>query len=299
MSSPPTKKPNFFIIGAPKCGTSSLWAWLRSHPGVFFPRFKEPNFFNFDHYRGGCRTLKDYESLFHKAQPWHRAIGDATPAYLRSRTAIPAITDYVNQAKIVVSIRHPVDMALSLHHFQFLLRNENVPDFWTAWKIQKQRRYGAHRPRRCDDIRNLWYADICSLGSQLKRVYDQIPKDRIHVIQLENVKSDPLKEYRRLLGFLGLKQDDRDHFPIVNEASNRRFKSLWSIYKLMDQFIRDSGIKMPRTGLMQNIDNRTRKPADNRATLTASQRAELVDYFRNETRLAEQASGLDLEHWRQ
>ena len=42
------KKPNLFIIGAPKCGTTFLYYYLRQHPDIFFPSFKEPHFFGSD-----------------------------------------------------------------------------------------------------------------------------------------------------------------------------------------------------------------------------------------------------------
>jgi hypothetical protein len=63
------RKPNFFILGAPKCGTTSLAEWLGTHPNIFLSAVKEPHFFNTDD-RRGVMTLATYEDLFRLARNW-------------------------------------------------------------------------------------------------------------------------------------------------------------------------------------------------------------------------------------
>lgn len=298
MSKKPIYKPNFFIIGAPKCGTTSLWHWLSEHPQIFLPKSKEPHFFSFDYHEGICRRLEEYESMFDKAQSHHRAIGESSTSYLQSATAIPAILRYSRRPRIVVAIRNPIDMAISLHNFLFLHRAENKDDFWTAWQLQSQRRYGAQIPPECSDVRKLWYADICRIGSQLRYLYEKVPERNIHLIQLEEVKTDPRAEYLRLLEFLDVKDDGRTSFQVANEASKRHFKSFWSVFNLLDRMILATGIKLPKAGFMEKLDQFTRKRIDTGMAINARQRAELVDYFKYETRLAEEVSGLCLDHWR-
>lgn len=58
------KKPNLFILGAPKCGTTSLANWLGEHPRVFMSPMKEPYYFNKDHSYSRVENLKSYENLF-------------------------------------------------------------------------------------------------------------------------------------------------------------------------------------------------------------------------------------------
>lgn len=298
MSKKSVHKPNFFIVGAPKCGTTSLWKWLREHPQIFLPKKKEPDFFNFDHYRGECRTLEDYESFFKKAKP-HQLIGEATPSYLWSNTAIPAILKYVKQPKIVVIIRHPVDMAISLHNNRVLQGKEDKVDFWTAWNLQIKRGFGADIPRKCYDPRDLWYADICRLGFQLWRLYEQVPKPQIHLMELEQVKVKPRTEYKRLLRFLDVEDDGRTSFPVANAASSRRFKTFWAGCNLIDNgFHAISGLYLPRPNFIKTLDQYTRKRVDSYSTINTSQRAELVNYFWEEIRLAEQVTGLNLDNWR-
>ena len=72
------RKPNLFILGAPKCGTTSLWAWLSTHPNIFSPTEKELHFFNTDDDRRGVTTLEEYEALFRDVRKEHIAIGEGS-----------------------------------------------------------------------------------------------------------------------------------------------------------------------------------------------------------------------------
>jgi hypothetical protein len=91
------RKPNFFILGAPKCGTTSLWSWLRAHQDIFMSYVKEPNFFNSDD-NLGISNLTDYEELFRGASVSHAAVGEASVWYLSSAVAIQNILQYQPEA---------------------------------------------------------------------------------------------------------------------------------------------------------------------------------------------------------
>ncbi|MGB3639413.1 MAG: sulfotransferase [Rivularia sp. (in: cyanobacteria)] len=72
-------KPNFFIVGAPRCGTTALSEYLRSHPNIYVSQPKEPHYFAAD--LDNCRftkTLEEYLSLFKFADSSHMAIGEAS-----------------------------------------------------------------------------------------------------------------------------------------------------------------------------------------------------------------------------
>src|SRR4030042_1778226 len=88
------KKPDFFIIGAPKGGTTSLAAWLADHPQVYMSSAKEPHFFNTDEPHHLSRSLSKYESLFEGAGIEHRAVGEASTGYLLSQVAVSNILNY-------------------------------------------------------------------------------------------------------------------------------------------------------------------------------------------------------------
>lgn len=119
MSSTPL--PNFFIVGAPKAGTSSLHAWLRQHPQVFLPELKEPDFFTWQaidaqqmHYGAtdSTETREAYLELFANAGS-AKAIGEASVSYLYYPHTAQAIHDFNPQARILVLLRDPVNRAIS------------------------------------------------------------------------------------------------------------------------------------------------------------------------------------------
>src|SRR3954468_6264414 len=107
--------PNFLIVGAPKCGTTSLYQYLGQHPEVYMSRLKEPRYFpSFGLVPGTdlVRTRAEYEQLFDGATT-ERAIGEATPNYLHAPQAAERIVAELPDAKIIVSLRNPADRAYS------------------------------------------------------------------------------------------------------------------------------------------------------------------------------------------
>src|SRR5687767_1010670 len=102
-------KPNFFIVGAPKCGTTSLYEYIRVHPEVFMPDRKEPAFFCSDFYKPRRMKEEEYLSLFREAgsAKW---IGEASTWYLYSDKAREGIKAFCPDARIIIMLRNPVDM---------------------------------------------------------------------------------------------------------------------------------------------------------------------------------------------
>ncbi|MGA9342175.1 MAG: sulfotransferase, partial [Rhodanobacteraceae bacterium] len=117
-------RPNLFLVGAPKCGTTSLYEYLRQHPQIFFPfderdysRTKEPNHFCPDLEildRYAIRDRRDYLALY-KGSEGMFLRGDASTNYLVSEHAPAAIKDFCPEARILVMLRPPVEMMHSYH----------------------------------------------------------------------------------------------------------------------------------------------------------------------------------------
>ena len=108
-------KPNLFIVGAPKCGTTFLYHYLKQHPEIYFPDFKEPHFFGSDLIRKNGAydlSLNNYKSLFNSDK---KIIGEASTFYIFSKNAAKEIYDFNPDAKIIIMLRNLVDLAYSLH----------------------------------------------------------------------------------------------------------------------------------------------------------------------------------------
>lgn len=225
------KRPNFFILGAPKCGTTSLAAWLAEHPAAFVSPIKEPHFFATDNYRS-VDTLERYLDLYAGAGERHLAVGEASTWYLYSRVAVSNILAFAPEARFVVCLRNPVEMAPSLHEQEYVGLNEDVPDFETAWKLIPERRAGRSVPGSCRNVGHLLYDEACALGSQLERLYQQVPRERVHVVLLDELGADPGRAYRGVLAHLGLPDEGRTEFPRLNAAKEPRWRPLSHLFWL-------------------------------------------------------------------
>ena len=99
--------PNYLIIGAPKCGTTSLAAWLDEHPQVYMVPEKELHFFS-GYWEQG---LDWYEQCFvPNGKP---LVGEASPSYLENPVARERIASVLPGAKLIAMMRNPVDRAYS------------------------------------------------------------------------------------------------------------------------------------------------------------------------------------------
>ncbi len=122
--------PNFFIVGAPKCGTTALSEYLREHPNVFMCSPKEPKYFDFDFNYPIEWTEKSYLNLYSKADPKrHHAIGEASVTYHYSECAISRILKLNPESKFIIMLRNPVDLVRSWHAQEIFTGQENISDF--------------------------------------------------------------------------------------------------------------------------------------------------------------------------
>jgi len=109
--------PNFFIVGAQKAGTSSIYSLLRSIPGIYMSPLKEPNYFSPNSPTRPSHDKKRYAGLFGGVTD-EIAIGEASPSYLWDPDSPKLIHDAIPKARIIISLRDPVQRAYS----QYLMR---------------------------------------------------------------------------------------------------------------------------------------------------------------------------------
>jgi Sulfotransferase family len=215
-------RPNFFILGAPKCGTTSLSAWLKGHPEIFIPETKEPHFFNTDDKRA-TNTLQEYDTLFASAADRHKRLGEASVWYLSSSDAVPNILKCHPEAHFIAMVRNPVEMAPALHAEMVISGHENVRDFEVAWRLQEKRKTGECLPPFTWARRRLLYGEVCKLGSQIERLFSVVPRERVLVICLDEMACAPRSVYLNVLKFLEIDDDGRTHFPVYNRARRLRW----------------------------------------------------------------------------
>lgn len=289
------KQPNFFIIGAPKCGTTSLAAWLAEHPQIYMSPLKEPHHFNTDQNHVITPGLRHYEQLFEKANDRHLAVGEASVWYLYSSAAVPNIERYTTDAKYIVCLRDPVEMVYSLHEQLFVSGHECEPDFATSWHLQNDRVNGKLIPLLCSEPRFLLYGPVCSLGDQMERLYTQIPRKRVFPLLLDDIKADPHAAYCRVLEFLNIDDDERSEFSVHNPAKTLRAPGLKKVIQLLGSLKRSLGI---RHGLgVLNAINRCNVRYRARAPMSIEMDYILKKYFREDVQKLSRLINRDLSHW--
>ena len=222
-------KPNFFIVGAPKCGTTSLHEYLQRHPDVFMPFYKEPHYFGSDLQGSRFRQFRNkperYLKLFRDARGETR-IGESSPWYLVSRRAAAEIHAYDPDAKIIIMLRNPVDMMYSMWAQFRYSGNEQIEDFEAALAAQAERRQGARIRRAAHCITGLFYYDMARYCEQVQRYFDVFGAENVQVIIFDDFTADTRGVYRAALDFLGINSRFETSFDIINPNKNVRLEWL-------------------------------------------------------------------------
>lgn len=288
-------KPDFFIVGAPKCGTTWLYHYLAAHPQVFMSAQKEPHYFNSDSRFRWVHGLEQYESLFDDAPVGARAVGEASTMYLHSHVAAANILGYQPRARFVAMVRNPLEMAISWHRQALYDQQESEPDFARAWALQDVRAGGQHLPEKCREPGILQYRSICSLGEQLKRLMETAGRDRVHVVLHEDLRRDPAGVYRGVSDFLRLDFWQPQRFGVVNPARERKNRVLRRVMERTARFKHALGLTRS-FGLLRHLDGwNTRSP--NPKPLPPALRAELFNVFADDVRLLSGTIRRPLDHW--
>ncbi|MGI8830720.1 MAG: sulfotransferase family protein [Candidatus Limnocylindria bacterium] len=217
--------PDFFIVGAPKCGTTALYDYLLPHPGVFMPFHKEPLYFGADLTRRyGAMSENDYVALFRDARS-DQVVGEASAWYLYSTTAASEIQRASPDARIIVMLRNPVDVMHAQHSQLLFSEQEEIVDFGEALAAEEDRAVGRRLPPGPIRPENLLYRRMVRFAEQLSRYIDVFGHDRIHVIIHDDLRRDTAREYRRVLDFLSVDPTFTPEFRASNE--NKRVRRRW------------------------------------------------------------------------
>lgn len=291
-----TRWPSLFLIGAPKCGTTSLAAWLGAHPAIFMSDPKEPNHYAPDIASSRpAATRAAYAALFHAAEPG-QVLAEASTTYLRSAEAVPALLQDVPEARLVVCLRNPVEMAPSVHGQLVRTGREPIRDFASAWAAQAARRAAPDKRRVGHNPDDLQYGTMCRLGAQVERLLQAVPRAQVHFVFAEDMRADPGAVYRQVLGFAGVADDGRTDFPSLNARAAPRSAAVARLAHAGAALKERLGIRASlRLGRLVARANET-APAPGAGPDPALRR-ELAAYFRADVALLSRLTGRDLSHW--
>lgn len=298
-------KPNFFIVGAPKCGTTAMYEYLRAHPDIYMPEeAKEPHYFaqEFQPWRANSpKTLEAYLKLFEKAGEAKR-IGEASVFYLYSETAAQNIHDFDPDAKIIIMLRNPVDMVYSLYAQQVYNGDETLPTLEAALEAEAARKYGQMIPRRAIG-KGLLYREIGKYAQQVQRYYEMFGSGNIHIILFDDFTADVGAAYQKTLEFLSVDTSFVPTFERVNANKKPRFPALnriikkppmWYVYvKAMPRRLFPASVRLH---FNQNI-KKIMVVHEARLPMQPQTKRQLQDDFREDIDALGDLLGRDLSHW--
>ncbi len=291
--------PDFYILGAPKAGTSSLAQYLDDHPGIFVSKPKEPRFFADDF---GDREITDeqtYLDLFKDAGE-DVILGEATTDYLVSEVAVDRILAVRPDARFVVMLRNPIQMVPAMHAQERKNGYETIVDPAEAWAMIEERKAGRGIPALCNEPKRLFYDDRCRLGEQIKRLTGKVAPDRLQIIFMEDFAAETERVYREAQAFVGVSSYEPRDFPIVNQRHHIKHPAMLQLWKLGMTAKDKLGLKT-NFGLLSKVQalGMSSDPVATRADggdPLAFKRT-LRDAFRADVELLAELTGRDLSGW--
>ncbi len=199
------KKPNLFIVGPQRSGTTSLHNYLGEHLEIFMSELKEPGFFSDFKSTQVVKTLKEYQKLFKDVKN-ERIIGESTPWYISSPNAPKKLYKFNPKAKIIIMVRDPNEGLLSL--FKTLLLRGDIRDDVLYWEIYNHK------------------INI----DRFKKVF---PSNQILLIDFKDFTKNTKKVYQRVLKFLKCKYDGKEDFPLRGKSYKPKSKILNNLHNFV------------------------------------------------------------------
>jgi hypothetical protein len=297
--------PDFLVIGAPKAGTTALYAALAEHPGLYMSAVKEPKFFLSDGppptkggpgdaltYREHIWRKPDYEALF-DAAPAGTLRGESTPLYLYDRAAMGRIRTMVPDAKLIVIVRDPVERAHSNWTHLWSAGLEPIGDFVRACE-EEDRRIAA-------GWASFWhYTGLSMYGEQLEYLFTLFPREQVLVLRYRLLVDEPAKTLDWICEFLGVEPGVLTEIPRQNVTAHPESTLGHRAVSLALRAGSAIGTFIPGltaatlTGPLERFlqrHNRERQP------LSWEQRQELIPRFEQDIKLLETVLGENFADW--
>jgi hypothetical protein len=221
-------KPNFFVVGAAKAGTTSVYSWLKQHPEIFVPQVKEPSFFVHGY---GYSNWEEYLKLFENGRE-KKAIGDTSASYLAAPEAPEWIHETLGTVKIIMVLRNPTHRAFSLHSWMVMEGYEKFSSFEKALEEEETRFFDQHfywhNPEYFWDYiyfrSGLYFA-------QVKRYPDVFGSKNVKIFLFEEIVNSPLQVFHEICDFLEISTTFTPNFTYENPSVLPRFATLQNLIR--------------------------------------------------------------------
>ena len=277
-------KPNFFLLGMPKAGTTSIWHTLSRHPEVYMSPTKEPDFFCSDlsKPKRGIDSLETYLDLFSGVGS-ERVIGEASVLYSLSQEAPAAIKDFNPNSKCVLLLREPISFLRSLQRQFYFDHDEKEFDFEDAWRLEKERRTGKRVPEvPTRKAQCFFYSEHVKYATILERWYKHFDRRQFLVCLYEDFRADNKKILREILSFLEVDEQHLFKVPNINPGGviDAKREAWWQRFREESRYIGPVARKLLPEGVRTNI----RKFVSRNYILTSTPPPNLDPAFEQELR---------------
>jgi hypothetical protein len=215
FTSPLRTLPDFIVVGAQRCGTSSLFRYLKRHPNISPSIIKEIQFFSINYRKGILWYRSFFPSLFQKY--YFQLIldkklicGEATPFYIIHPWAIKLIADTLPKVKLLLLLRNPVDRAYS-HYHHSVRRGCETLKFEDAIAREKERistEYEKMLKKESNVSSSFGVYSYLTRGKyfdQVQRLFKYIPRSRVSILRSEDFFQDPEEILQNVFSFLNVK----------------------------------------------------------------------------------------------
>ena len=201
------KKPDFIIIGAQKCGTSTMFRNLNKHPDIFLPRKKELHFFDEKYEKGIGRYFRYFNRKKIPQTPF--CTGEASPFYFFHPLAASRIHQHLPDIKLILLLRNPINRAYSQYHHQrrkdrISISFENA--IFLEPQILKNRKDAYFDEENNSDLiyRRFSFLARSRYAEQLAVWYQYFRKEQIMIIKSEDYFYNSNATFQQVFQFLGL-----------------------------------------------------------------------------------------------
>jgi len=285
-------KVDFFIVGAPKAGTTSLYHYLNEHPQVEMSSQKEPDYFSdkaineqgMYYGKNRVNTLDKYESLF--VQKESVVYGEASVSYLFYDNVAEDIKKYNSNAKIIIMLRNPIERAFS--HYLMDYRLGLIHDSFENIIAKKSKHKNAH-------LFYQQYIEVSKYATQIQRYLDFFEKDSILFIDYDDFKKNVSETVDLTYNFLNISAEfSADINTKYNTFTMPKNKVIRFIYSFV--FLRKILTFLFPIYLVKNIRVLLFK-ADKKPELLKETRSQLRIIFNDDIKKLEEVLGKNYSKW--
>jgi len=292
--------PNFLILGAPKCGTTTLHEVLRSRADIFLPPSKDPLFFELDdEYKCGPRFYWEY--YFHEWQG-EAVVGEARPTKLFLPYVPERIKTVLPEVKLIAMLRNPADRVFS-HWWMRSCNGKETLGLSEALRLNTEalsngRTFEGERGRArwkehfaSSRFMAPVYLEMGHYAEQLVRYLEIFPHSQIKILYFDDLRDRPTELFQDVLHFLGADATLPLKERLVHNAALPNF--LLPLMKL------DRGLGLSnlipitaKASLKSTLSRWGQRPQ-----LDREMRCWLADYYLPHNQALSLLTGRDLSHW--